>query len=110
MVIVEAYVVDHRQASREWATYGGFGLLGYSFGIATPYVRLERVASRGGMDPFFMPDPTLAMASFDTIEGIAGLRVDISNWSALKAEYRQTRVLDRRTTSREGIVNWSWGF
>jgi hypothetical protein len=108
--IAEGYVVDHRQGGHTWTTLGGFGLLGYSVGVVTPYLRVERVGSRGGMDPFFMPDPAMPMASFDTVEGIAGLRLDVSDWSALKAEYRLTRILDRDATTHQGVLNWSWGF
>jgi opacity protein-like surface antigen len=52
----------------------------------------------------------VATDSFDTAQGIAGLRVDLSDWTSLKAEYRYTRILDRSETTHEGILNWSWGF
>ena len=44
------------------------------------------------------------------VQGIAGLRVDLSDWTALKAEYRQTREYDLHVTDYTGILNWSWGF
>ena len=50
------------------------------------------------------------MLSFDSVEGIFGLRLDLSDWTALKAEFRDTRAFDLKTTQYEGILNWSWGF
>jgi hypothetical protein len=48
--------------------------------------------------------------SFDTVQAIVGLRVDLSDWTALKGEYRYTDLLDRDYVSHEGVINWSWGF
>jgi hypothetical protein len=111
LFITETYLVVHRAVGHQWTTYGGFALVGYAFGRVTPYVEFERIASRGGPDPFFV-NTTLApdVPSFDTAEGIVGLRVDLSDWTALKAEYRQTRAYDVRTTTYQGLLNWSWGF
>ena len=92
-------------------TSGGVLLLGYAFGQWTPYVEVERIASRGGADPFFVPDPAATnLPSFDTLRGIAGLRLDLSDWTALKAEYRHTRYQDTSSTLQELVLNWSWGF
>lgn len=111
LLIAESYAVVHRVDSQRWTTFGGFLLVGYAFDRFTPYLELERFASRGGSDPFFNPGVAgVAVVSFDTVEGIAGLRIDLSDWTALKAEYRITRTVDRSTTFQEGIVNWSWGF
>jgi hypothetical protein len=111
LLIGETYGVVHRVDQRRWTTLGGFILLGYAFGRLTPYVEFERLASRGGTDPFFNPGtPSSPLVSFDTTRGIAGLRFDLSDWSALKAEYRVTRSLDGETTLQEGVINWSWGF
>jgi hypothetical protein len=111
MVILEGYVMEHLQGQKRWTTYGGFGLIGYVWDPVTPYLRFERVASRGGSDPFLVPDPSMPMMdSFDSIQGISGMRVDLSDWTALKGEYRFTRFVDRSHTTHEGIVNWSWGF
>ena len=111
ILIAESYLVVHRAAGQQWSTYGGFLLAGYAFGQFTPYVEVERIASRGGNDPFFVPDPSaVGAASFDTVKGIAGLRMDLSDWTALKAEYRNTRYLDTSTGLQEVVLNWSWGF
>jgi hypothetical protein len=119
LLIAEAYLVSHRHADQEWTTYGGFGLLGYAFGPLTPYVEFERIASKGGTcgqpptpceDPFFVPDPAAGAASLDTTSFVAGLRLDLSDWTALKAEYRNTNALDRKLVTQQAIINWSWGF
>jgi hypothetical protein len=79
--------------------------------MVTPYVEIERIIATGGADPFYVPDPTApAISSFDTFETIGGLRIDLSDWTALKLEYRRTESIDRGTVVQEGIANWSWGF
>jgi hypothetical protein len=111
VLVTESYLVVHRALGQQWTTYGGFLLVGYSFDRWTPYVEVERIASRGGADPFFVPVPNaLDAPSFNTFKGIAGLRVDLSDWTALKAEYRRTSYLDSSTSLQEFVVNWSWGF
>jgi hypothetical protein len=110
-LIVETYMVAHRVESAQWTTFGGFGLVGYTFGRVTPYVEVERLDTSGPTpDPFFVPNPAAPVA-FNTLEGIAGMRCDLSDWTAIKAEYRQTHYLDGFAGDfREGIINWSWGF
>ena len=111
LFIAEGYLVTHTAAGQRWTTYGGFALLGYTFGRVTPYVEIERIASKGGPDPFLtITTAGSESGSFDTIEGIGGMRLDLTDWTALKAEYRQTRAQDTRTTVYEGVLNWSWGF
>jgi hypothetical protein len=111
LLIAEGYDVAHLALGHQWTTYGGFLLIGYAFGRVTPYAELERIASKGGTDPFFNPGlPDSPVLSFDTVEGIVGLRVDLSDWTALKAEFRDTHAFDLKTTQYEGILNWSWGF
>ena len=107
LFISEGYLVVHTAGGQQWTTYGGFALAGYTFGRVTPYVEVERIASRGGADPFFV---TMDSASFDTIQGIGGVRFDLSDWTAIKAEYRQTHAYDRASTTYQGLLNWSWGF
>jgi hypothetical protein len=107
LFIAEGYLVVHAANGDQWETYGGFALAGYTFGRLTPYAEVERIASHGGADPFFTtPDSS----SFDTIAAIGGLRLDLSDWTALKAEYRQSHVYDLATDTYQGVLNWSWGF
>jgi hypothetical protein len=116
VLIAEGYGVIHRaknmlSETQQWTTFGGFVLLGYAFGRFTPYGEFESVSSRGGVDPFFVPDTMEpGIPSFDTARGIGGLRIDLSDWTALKAEYRFTRSIDTSTNFHEGLVNWCWGF
>jgi hypothetical protein len=116
LMITESYVVIHRAENHpgfthQWTTFGGFGLIGYAFGRFTPYLELERIAFLGGgTDPFFVPDPAQNQTSFNTAKAIVGLRVDLTDWTALKGEYRLTRSYDMRSTFQEGIVDLSWGF
>ena len=111
LLLAEGYLIVHKADAQQWTTYGGFLLVGYALGQWTPYAEVERIASRGGVDPFFVPDMAAAgIPSFDSVKGIAGLRLDLSDWTALKAEYRYTRNIDMASTLQELIVNWSWGF
>lgn len=110
LFIGEGYWVAHTVLGHQFNTFGGFVLAGYSFGRYTPYVEVERIASRG-IDPFFVrTDLPEEVPSFDSLKGIVGLRIDLTDWTALKAEYRQTRESDKHLTTYEGLVNWSWGF
>jgi hypothetical protein len=111
LFISEGYLVIHKIGGAQWKTYGGFALVGYSFGRVSPYVEVERIASSGptggGPDPFFVIP---GAASFDTIQGILGVRYDLSDWTALKAEYRQTHDYITTGAVYQWLVNWSWGF
>ncbi len=111
LFIAEGYDVAHLALGHQWTTYGGFILLGYTMGRFTPYAEVERIASKGGQDPFFIPDPMATdLPTFDSLEGILGLRFDLTDWTALKVEYRQTKEWDLHITQYDGILNWSWGF
>ena len=111
LFIAEGYDVAHLALGHQWTTYGGFILLGYAVGRVTPYVEVERIANKGGQDPFFIPDPAATgLPTFDSLEGIVGLRLDLTDWTALKVEYRQTKMWDLHLTQYDGILNWSWGF
>ena len=109
LFIGEGYWVAHTALGHQFNTYGGFVLAGYSFGRFTPYVEFERIASKGE-DPFFRRSDMGEVDSFDSSKGIVGVRLDLTDWTALKAEYRQTRETDKDLTTYEGLVNWSWGF
>jgi hypothetical protein len=111
ILIAEGYFIEHLQGSQRWETFGGFALLGYAFGSFVPYVRAERIASAGGLDPFFVPDPAAqGVDSFDTVDALAGLRFDLTDFTALKAEYQYTKAFDTSQVTHLGTINWSWGF
>jgi hypothetical protein len=109
LFIGEGYLVTHTVLGHQYSTYGGFVLAGYAFGRYTPYVEVERIA-RKGIDPFFVQMDRGVPDSFDSLKEIVGVRVDLTDWTALKAEYRHTRENDKDATIHEGILNWSWGF
>jgi hypothetical protein len=111
IVVAEGYLVTHTASGRTYRTYGGFGLAGYSIGIVTPYFELSKIAGSGGSDPFFMPDPMLATGSYDVLDLIPGVRVDISPWAAVKLEYQYTRAPHQHDEPiHTGTANVSWGF
>jgi hypothetical protein len=111
LFIAEGYDVAHLALGHQWTTYGGFILLGYAIGRVTPYVEVERIANKGGPDPFFLPNPmAMDLPTFDSLEGIVGMRFDLTDWTALKIEYRQTKQWDLHLTQYDGVLNWSWGF
>ncbi len=111
LVIVEGYLIDHHAAGRSYRTYGGFGVVGYALNFVTPYLEVSGIASSGSRDPFFIPDPSAGRSSLDELELIAGTRIDTSDWSALKFEYRFVNAKSQALVPRhEGVVNWSWGF
>ena len=109
LIIIEGYLIEHRAAAQTWRTYGGFGLLGYAIGPLTPYVEASEILSSAGMDPFFIPDQSGTPQSLEELDLIAGLRFDVSTWSALKLEYD---YLHRPGASERHAVtlDWSWGF
>jgi hypothetical protein len=108
LFIAEGYYVGHRVRGQMFATYGGFVTLGHAFGIVTPYVRGQWIGTRGGSDPFFVPVP-MDPPTFDELEGLGGIRVDLTDWTAIRAEYRATRVAQMDVVHL-GVLQWSWGF
>jgi len=109
LLIIEGYLIAHRSAAQLWRTYGGFILLGYAFGPMMPYVEASQILSAGGMDPFFIPDHTAGAMSIEQLDLIAGLRFDVSSWSALKLEYAYAHS-PYASTRHTVTLDWSWGF
>jgi hypothetical protein len=107
--ICEGYAIVHRSGGTTWTTYDAFFVAGYTYGIVTPYVTGERTVMTGGSDPFFVPDPTTPTLELDAYDGILGARFDVSTWSAVKAEYRIDRFIDRTQTIHSGYVSWQFG-
>jgi hypothetical protein len=107
--ISEGYVIQHESGTLKRFTYDAFAVVGYTVGVATPYLSAERVATSGGSDPFFIPDPTAPTLQLNVAEGIAGLRIDTSTWSSVKIEYRFERDMDRSTTLHTGYASWQFG-
>jgi hypothetical protein len=113
-LISEAYEVMHSASGAmggHWNTFDAFALAGYRFGELVPYVLAEiRRTPTTVPDPFFFPDPTLASDILKDFEEItAGVRWDLTTWSALKLEYRATLTDDSRTQVQRGMIDWSFG-
>lgn len=108
--IAEGYAISHEATTRSWQTYAAFVTLGYAVHPrVTPYLRAERLVTTAGVDPFFVPDPAApAVPELDVVEGIAGVRLDVSTWSAIKVEYQLTRLLDVRETYHTTTASWQF--
>lgn len=107
--ISEGYVVDHLAAGTAWVTLDAFALAGYSLGSFTPYVLVEWIDVLGGPDPFFVPTPMSPPLPEALVEVLAGVRVDLSTWAALKAELRVTHLTDTAITGQALTLNWAFG-
>ncbi|MEP7052900.1 MAG: hypothetical protein ABJB12_21220 [Pseudomonadota bacterium] len=109
-LISEGYAVSHKAGSAMSAqTLGAFAVLAYSAGPVTPYVRVERIHHSGDPDAFLVPDPSAPTVDLDLSEGLLGLRMDTSTWSAIKAEYVFTRKHDLAIDTHAGLVSWACG-
>jgi hypothetical protein len=112
--IGEAYEIVHiasGAAASPWKTFDAFALVGYRFGDFTPYALGEvRRTPTANPDPFFFPDPTLPSDILKDFEEVtAGVRWDLTTWSAIKLEYRGTFTDDSSQTVHRGIIDWSFG-
>ena len=110
LFIAEGYWILHHVPSHTFNTYGGFATVSRAFGIVTPYLRAQWIGTSGGTDPFFVPDAGAADAArLDELEGLVGLRVDLTDWTALRAEYRAFRI-SNDDVRHAGVLQWScWG-
>jgi hypothetical protein len=109
-VIAEAFDILHSATGGHWNTFDGFGLIAYRFGTLVPYATVEVRSGDVAQDPFFFPDPTAPsaiLARFD--EATAGLRWDLNTWSALKIEYRPTRIVATRSWDQREMIDWTFG-
>ena len=112
-IISEVFDVLHHASGTNWNTFDMYALFGYRFDILTPYLLAEGRTGTVASDPFFFPNGPVPAG----VEGIlgkffevtAGLRVDVSTWSALKFEYRAT-VPKEGDTIHRALVDWSFGF
>jgi hypothetical protein len=115
-LITEAYSIFHRADGETFTTIDAFVVAGYRFGRLTPYVLLERTQTSDDPDPFYSPveGEMTRSTPLDQSEGRAGVRVDVSVWSAFKAEYGA--ILRDEDTDARGkgpdhtvMLNWSFG-
>jgi hypothetical protein len=112
LVIAEGYALAHRATGLRASFLHAYALVGYRFGRTTPYVREEVFDPSGPQDPFYTPDPMApdAVLLHGFSETIVGARYNVSQWSALKAEYRLEAPLESGySTIHRGLINWSFG-
>jgi hypothetical protein len=110
LLIAEGYYVVHIAANHWYRTYGGFVTFAHSFGPVTPYVRGQWIGTLGGSDPFFVPKgPESGAAPIEELEWIGGVRFDLTDWTAVRAEYRATKLGDG-DVAQQGVLQWAWGF
>ena len=70
---------------------------------------IESFEGHSALDPFFVPDPTAANAAhFDQGDGLVGVRVDLTDWTALRAEYRATKIA-RDELTHPAVLRCIWG-
>jgi hypothetical protein len=109
-LITEGYAVSHKASSAmSSTTLGAFLVLAYALGPVAPYIRVERIRHSGDPDAFFVPDPSARTVDLNVSEGLVGLRIDTSTWSAIKAEYSFSRERDYRIDTHAGVVSWACG-
>ncbi len=110
LLIGEAYYLSHTAPGLSSHFLYAYALGGYRIDQWTPYVREEIFAPSGDRDPFYNPDPLMVDVEYGFSETIAGVRYNLSSWSALKAEYRLEVPLESgRETIHRGLINWSFG-
>lgn len=134
--ISEGYVIEHKalgsvaagiNEGEKWRSLVAFALLGYRFGQFTPYLMGEYIDSQRSsnlQNPVYVPQPRGRVPpgiTLDLIEGSAGVRWDVTDWSAIKLEYRNTQGVGTRHTQdslgnelRTPMIhtvtgNWSFG-
>jgi hypothetical protein len=113
----ETYNVLHRGGGKTWQFTDGFLIAGYPLGQFTPFGEVEARAGSGFTDPFYNPDPAIHAETVrpgNFVEGIAGLRYELSAWSALKLELAASRfqvAADPTHYSKDyrAELNWSFG-
>lgn len=113
----EAYNILHQGGGKTWQFTDGFVVAGYRFGRFIPYVEFEAREGDGLSDPYFNPGPAASAESVppaNFVEGMVGLRYDLSSWSALKLELAANRfdaVMDpgHSVSGYRAALNWSFG-
>jgi hypothetical protein len=110
-LITEAYAIWHRGDDDTFTTTDAFVVAGYRIGRITPYVQVERMDEHGDPDPFYTPMEGVRTPSSprDQTEALAGVRVDISVWSAIKAEYGALFPDGADGPDHTVMLNWSFG-
>jgi hypothetical protein len=127
VVFSEIYNVLHTGGGKRWDTTDGFVVAGYRLGKMIPYGEVEVRYGDGASDPFYNPAVEFtpeATAATNNVELIAGMKYDLSAWSALKVELGYRRLGGHQSGANQGVdetplvsntndfraqVNWSFG-
>ena len=109
--IAEAFDILHTAAGQHWNTFDAFLLTGYRFDRWVPYLLGEVRAGDVARDPFFSPVPLVPTEVLPPFtEATVGVRREIKLWSAVKVEYRLTRLEGASRPLQRGIIDWTFGF
>ena len=109
--IAEAFDILHTAAGQRWNTFDAFVLAGYRLDRWVPYVLGEVRTGDVARDPYFSPVPLVASAALPPFtEATVGIRREIKLWSAVKLEYRLTRLAGDNSPVHRGIIDWTFGF
>jgi Gram-negative porin len=108
-LIAEYLRITHKFSGRTGVTEAAYVELGYTFGLVTPYVRLQQVTfpPAANIDPFYAQNVLVARGSFKA--GNVGLRFNVSDYLALKLEGGYTK-LDAGTSIKTGAVQCAFAF
>jgi hypothetical protein len=119
-VISEAFDILHTAAMPDvngvshWNTFDAYALGAYRIGDFTPYLMGEIRRTSSVDDPFYFPgnpaifDDVTANIFRNFEEVTAGVRWDLTTWSAIKLEYRGTYQQDLARI-HAGTLDWSFG-
>jgi hypothetical protein len=118
-IISEAFDILHSAAmpdvngASHWNTFDAYALGAYRIGDFSPYVMAEIRRTSSDDDPFYFPgNPAIADITaniFRNFEELtAGVRWDLTTWSAIKVEYRGTFQQDLPHI-HAGTIDWSFG-
>ena len=91
-----------------WTTNAPYVLVALQRGRLVPYALVELQTFGGGVDPFFSPDASAPDARQSFVGVNVGVRVEVSNWSAVKLEYRAQKPFGA-ALGNELVLNWSFG-
>jgi hypothetical protein len=108
-LIAEYLYIQHKFFNRTGVTQGAFGELGYTFGIVTPYARVQWVKfpALEDADPFLLGNVAFPRGTFTA--GVAGLRIAVSDYLAVKIEGGYTK-LDSGGNIKTGALQCAFAF
>jgi hypothetical protein len=108
-LIAEYLRIQHKFFNRTGITQGAFGELGYTFGIVTPYARVQWVKfpAEADIDPFLAGNVLVPRGSF--VATVGGFRINVSDYLAVKLEGGYTK-LDSGGNIKTGALQCAFAF